>query len=168
MQPGVKVYLQGERLKIKNFEDYCKLYLSGIARFVPCNHEMHRTHHTIRFCHSVGLFDVDSASRPDSLFGDFHRTSWRFDSGQSTQFNDASMRIFQRSSGIYTEKCCFLREGFEQESLIGFISMSTDFNLMKWIGIKFFFSCVHHYVRIDMDWTKSWVQISGGRLTEHL
>jgi hypothetical protein len=32
VQPGVKVYLQGERLKVKSFEDYCKLYLSGAAR----------------------------------------------------------------------------------------------------------------------------------------
>ena len=30
--PGVKVFLQEERLKVKNFEEYCKLYLASVGR----------------------------------------------------------------------------------------------------------------------------------------
>ena len=31
--PGVKVFLQGERIKIKTFEDYCNMYLNGNFAF---------------------------------------------------------------------------------------------------------------------------------------
>ena len=29
--PGVKVFLDGERIKIKNFEEYCALYLKSVC-----------------------------------------------------------------------------------------------------------------------------------------
>jgi DNA topoisomerase-2 len=32
--PGVKVFLQGERIKVKNFEEYCNMYLNGISVLV--------------------------------------------------------------------------------------------------------------------------------------